>query len=231
MCAEKILEIAAPIAPVIVKYLFDTVKKWVSERDSKKASKVSGEAASVKVVTPTSSDASSVSAAPVIPVVSDALFKEIEDLKDKLDAKDRSKITVEDVHEVKQKLAEVQAVGASIQKDVGSIQSVIVWASTVDVSKNDNTDIEDISALYLYNLRNAIDQADQLGLKRREKEDLQELRVSLDVNLNNYLDARRICRIREGPKFQGAFQDAQYRLRDTVEYAREVTKPLWTAQQ
>jgi len=211
MCAEKILEIAAPIAPVIGKYLFDTVKKWVSERDANKTSKAP--------------------VAPVTPAVSDTLLKETEDLKNKLDAKDRNKITVEDVQEVKQKLAEVQAVGASIKKDVGSVKSVIAWASTVDVSKNDNTDIEDISALYLYNLRNAIDQADQLGLKRREKENLQELRVSLDVNLNNYLDARRIYRIREGPKYQGAFQDAQYRLRDTIEYAREVTKPLWTAQQ
>ncbi|HEY4673409.1 MAG TPA: hypothetical protein VIH03_04520, partial [Nitrososphaerales archaeon] len=62
------------------------------------------------------------------------------------------------------------------------------------------------------------------GLKRKKKEELQELLVSIDVNANRFLEAEKKAKLRPTPENKGAYTDTEYTLKDTLEYARDALR-------
>jgi hypothetical protein len=194
------LEVTAPIAVTVGKYLYAAVKKWWDTRDENEAVKKN----EVTVAN---------------------LVKETEDLRDKLESKDRKEISSDDVKLVKQKMVEVKSLSDTMKEDVTSLKAVAAWADGY-LEGATGSDVEDLAEFYLYRLRFLIDRSEELMLKRKRKEELQELLVSIEVNVNRFIQAERKAKLRPTPDNKGAFADTEYTLKDTLEYARDTLRQL-----
>jgi hypothetical protein len=192
------LEITAPIAVTVGKYLYHAVKKWWDKRGENDQAKKNES------------------------IISN-LLKEIEVLKHNLESKAKEEIGSEDVNLVKQKVLEVRSLENVMKEDVTSMKAMSAWADT-SLEKATGTDVEELAEFYMYRLRNLIDNANELGLKRKKKEELQELLVSIDVNANKFLEAEKKAKLRPTPENKGAYADTEYTLKDTLEYARDVLR-------
>ncbi len=192
------IEVTAPIAVTVGKYLYDKVKKWWDKKIENEVAK-----RNESVIT--------------------NLLKEVEDLKNKLESKDREEIGPQDIQLLNQKVLEVKSLGDAMKEDVTSMNAISTWVDN-SLEKAVGSEVEELAEFYIYKLRNIIDNADKLGLKRTKKEELQELLVSINVNAGKFLETEKKARLRPTPNNKGAYADAEYTLKDTLEYAREVLR-------
>jgi hypothetical protein len=195
LATNQIIEICASTAPIVGSYLLDTVKKWWNQRVTNQSFK-NNEA------------------------TINNLLKEIEDLKSKIDNKNRTEITTEEVNSMKEKAIKVENLGETLNEKVFSSKEMNNWANTIDLDeKTLEKDAEGLGDFYMNILRIAIDNWQANGMKRNKKEILQMLRSSLDVNLDEYLRVKEIYSVQPSKKVD--YLDSKYLLKNTFEKVRE----------
>lgn len=201
MGLNNILEVAAPVAPIFSKYLCDTVKKWWDQRHV--AKDVLNNEATVA-----------------------NLLKEVEDLKNRIEATKGKEVSSEDVSALKEKASKVESLGRTMNEDVFSVKSMNGWADTLDVNQTIDSDAEGLVGFYVNMLRKANDNAVELGLKRAKKQELLELISALQVNRDEFLRWSKKIVIYNTPGNQGILLEKKYVLSDTLLAARESLREL-----
>jgi len=179
------------------KYLYDKVKKWWDEKGSNKEAE---------------KNQASIS----------SLLKEVEELKNKLESKDKQEINSEDLKTVKEQALKVESLGCTMKEDVFSPKAMSSWADNLNANKILDSDPEGLACFYVNILRKMIDNSEQLGLKRQKKVRLMELVSSVEVNLDEFLDLSE--KVLDRPYLKDELLKKKYVLADTIGVVREAVK-------
>lgn len=107
------------------------------------------------------------------------LKSQIEELKNKLEAKDKEDVTESDVEEVRNTIANIEKTETPVPSEIISADVFRRW------SESGNLNVEDQALLIRRQLYILLERAAELGLKERDRFKVQDITVSIEQKLRN----------------------------------------------
>lgn len=146
------------------------------------------------------------------------LKKEVEDLRDKLESKDRDDITSTEVEELKRKIKQIEQGQSLLPANVISGEVFQKW------SLQETLDTEDQALLIMRQLEVLLDKAGELGIKDRKRFQIQDICASLDFNIRKLKDVRLMVRRNDLRSDKEEEEKRELLLRQIIFQARDLLR-------
>ncbi len=154
------------------------------------------------------------------PVDIEALKTEVEQLKEKLEAKKKDDITQTDVDELQKTVMKIEQKQNSLHDAIISDSILQEW------SLRKERDVDDQAALVKRELEVILDKAKDLKIAEKKRWEIQDILVAIEMNLKEMVEAEK--KARKYPGLVSAEQkakEAEIGLRNTIFEATEYLKP------
>lgn len=147
-----------------------------------------------------------------------AMKKEIEDLKSKLDAKEKNDITTAEVDELRVKVTQIEQMHSALPSNIISGDIFQAW------SEKGELDIEDQALIIRKQLEILMDKAGALGLKPEKRHRIQDKATSIIVTTKNLRESREKARDSDLTKDKEEVVRLERLLQNIVFQSRDLLK-------
>lgn len=148
----------------------------------------------------------------------EAMKKEIESLKQQLEAKAASQITPDEVELLRQKLQNIQAQHTPLPAEIISIEVFQRW------SESEQAPVEDQALIVVRQLEVLIDKAGELGVPDARRIQLQQLAAAIQENREDLENARFTARLTGSRADKDQEKSLGILLRKNIYQARDFLK-------
>lgn len=155
----------------------------------------------------------------------EVLKREIEELKGKLDTKEKADITQIDVEDMKKAIIKIEQRQSSLPDAIISDSNFLEWSDR----KLEENDLEDQAPIVRKELEILLAKTKELKISEKNRWRVQNIRVAIDMNLNEMLDARGWTEMRHLTADEEKAKLAEIALRNTLYEARNTLKPYYDA--
>lgn len=146
----------------------------------------------------------------------EALKKEIEELKLRLEAKEDYEVSQTDVEEVNSTLSKIDQKQISLSDKIISVSIFQEWSK--------NLDIEDLAPILNRELNVLVDKAKELKISDKKRYEIQNLINALFMNYNDLITARRQFQMTLLPAYDQQAKLSEIALRNTIQEAKNYLK-------
>jgi len=152
----------------------------------------------------------------------EALKKEVQELKEKLDVKKREEINQVDIDQLKNTMTKIEQKQSYLPDKIISNSIFQEWSS------KEERDVEDQVTIIKKELEIIFNRTRELKIPERKRWEIQDMIIAIDINLKEMNDAKR-----EAKKFRGLVsaeqkaKEAEIGLRNTIFEAANYLKPYF----
>ena len=148
------------------------------------------------------------------------LKKQVEELKNKLEAKEKDDVTASEVEELKQTVERIEKNESPVPANIISPDVFQKWSE----DKNNVPDVEDQALILRRQLHVILEKASELGIKDKIRFRIQDLTVSIEQKIRNLKEYRQELNYNDNLKNRERVDETERSLAKNLLSARDILR-------